>query len=239
MESPRPPKSVPRSAPKLRRSESPAKARPSLEIVILAGGLSRRMGRDKASMRLGRASILTHVRRAAGRVGVPVRILRHDRVPRCGPLGGVYTALRATCHTAVMFLACDTPFLPPEIPDRVRRSLRTNDRAVFTEDQEGRLGMPFLLRKETLNEVAALLETGDFSLRSLAVRLGARRWKVPAALADGLFNVNTPADWEEARRRWRDGQRAAGATPLRPRSRRVAGPVTPPAIHPAPGPPRR
>lgn len=64
-----------------------------VEVVILAGGLSTRMGRDKAGVRLGRRTLLGHVRLAAAETGWPVRVIRKDLVERCGPLGGVLTGM--------------------------------------------------------------------------------------------------------------------------------------------------
>src|SRR5215213_7030364 len=80
-----------------------------LEICILAGGLSSRMGRDKSKLRLGGKTLLSHVRKTAGTLDLPVRVVRRDLVPRCGPMGGIYTALKTTSAEAVLFLACDMP----------------------------------------------------------------------------------------------------------------------------------
>ena len=54
------------------------------------------MGRDKSLVQLGRRTLLQHVRTAARSLGVPVRVIRRDSVPRCGPLGGIYTGLKRT-----------------------------------------------------------------------------------------------------------------------------------------------
>ena len=91
----------------------------AIEACILAGGLSSRMGTDKARLRLGRKTLLGHVRAAARAAGLPLRVIRRDIVPRCGPLGGVYTALRSTRAEAVMFLSCDMPFVTGELLQRL------------------------------------------------------------------------------------------------------------------------
>ena len=86
-----------------------------LEVCILAGGLSSRMGRDKARLRLNGRTLLAQVRDAAQTLGCPVRVIRRDLVTRCGPLGGVFTALKTSRAEAVLFLACDMPFVSPEL----------------------------------------------------------------------------------------------------------------------------
>src|SRR5438034_10314023 len=96
------------------------------EICILAGGRSRRMGRDKTRLRLGSKTMLGHVRAAARATGFPVRIIRRDTLPprrgpsalaglRHGPLAGIYTALKTTQGEFVLFLAADMPFISPKL----------------------------------------------------------------------------------------------------------------------------
>src|ERR1051325_7409960 len=97
----------------------PAKAnthqKDTLEICILAGGLSSRMGRDKSRLRLGRLTFLDRIDRAASAMGFPVRIIRDDLVPGCGPIGGIYTALSTTTAESLLFIPCDMPFLTSEL----------------------------------------------------------------------------------------------------------------------------
>src|SRR2546430_17716334 len=88
-----------------------SRSQPSIEICLLAGGQSRRMGRDKSRLKLGRRTLLGHIRAEAKTLGLPVRVIRRDLVPRCGPLGGIYTALKSTRADGVLFLACDMPFV--------------------------------------------------------------------------------------------------------------------------------
>ena len=80
-------------------------------ICILAGGLSRRMGRNKASVRVGRLTLLQRVRKTAAELRLPIRVIRRDLVPRCGPLGGIYTGLITSRAAAELFVACDMPFI--------------------------------------------------------------------------------------------------------------------------------
>ncbi|MCX7622830.1 MAG: molybdenum cofactor guanylyltransferase [Thermomicrobium sp.] len=96
-------------------------------IALLAGGQSRRMGRDKALLDfLGEPLLARVIRRvrpltddlfvvatdrpAYASFGVPVV---PDRVPGCGPLGGIYTALVQARHEYCVVLSCDLPFVSP------------------------------------------------------------------------------------------------------------------------------
>ena len=96
-------------------------------VCILAGGLSQRMGRDKSRLRLGSHTLISHIRATLKDSGWPVRVLRRDVVDRCGPLGGIYTALCTTRAEVVIFLACDMPFVSVVWLQRLRRGLRKKD----------------------------------------------------------------------------------------------------------------
>jgi molybdopterin-guanine dinucleotide biosynthesis protein A len=163
------------------------------EICILAGGLSLRMGRDKAGLRWRGKSLLQHVRDAALQTAWPVRVIRRDLVPRCGPLGGICTALRTTRHEMVLFLACDMPFITREF---IARFLEL-ERPAFAQGAH-RAGFPILLPRSALRLVEAQIAARRYSLQSLASRCRGRKALAPADEHE-LFNVNTPQDWKFAR----------------------------------------
>src|SRR4030043_1019478 len=100
-----------------------------LSLVIQAGGESRRMGRDKALLPfLGQPLILRLLSRLAG-LASEVLVTSNqpesyrflgltpipDRLPGCGALGGLYTALSAATYPYVAVVACDIPFASLEI----------------------------------------------------------------------------------------------------------------------------
>src|SRR5262245_43362054 len=95
--------------------------------AILAGGRASRFGgRDKSALRVGGRPILDRQLaelesvsddimlvvgdRAPGPIPAGLRVV-HDRVPGCGPLGGLDAALAAAHHAAVVLVACDMPFV--------------------------------------------------------------------------------------------------------------------------------
>ena len=95
--------------------------------LLLAGGQSRRMQRDKAALeyagepQLARAARL--LRPLVSKLFVSVRAGQEldaqrsafepiaDRLPDLGPLGGIHAALHAHTQAAWLVLACDLPFL--------------------------------------------------------------------------------------------------------------------------------
>ena len=101
--------------------------------IILAGGRSTRLGRDKASEPLLGVSLLQRVVsrveglageivvvRAAGQAlpdietSASLRVVE-DVYPDSGPLGGIYTGLSAITTARALSVGCDMPLLQPEL----------------------------------------------------------------------------------------------------------------------------
>ena len=172
----------------------------NLEVCILAGGLSTRMGRDKARLKLGGVTMLARIKAVAAETfgaRVFVRVIRKDCVRRCGPLGGIVTALRTSKARAVLFLACDMPLVTPALLKRLARASHDGVRAVFVS-QNARVGFPLLLPVKVLPRIEAQLAAKQFSLHALARSLRAHHSTLPA-WSRALFNVNTPEDAARAR----------------------------------------
>ena len=169
----------------------------SIETVILAGGLSRRMGKEKARLRLGRRTLLGHARALATAMGLPCRVLRVDRLPGLGPLGGIETALRRTKADRILFLSCDMPFLQPGL---VEQLLAMDAPAAFTAAR-AKVGFPFCLSREILPKVETQLAAGQLSLQAFARKIHARHLRVLKADWPQLDNLNTPAELAAARAR--------------------------------------
>ena len=93
--------------------------------LILAGGLSTRMGTDKAQLRRNQQTMLEYTQSllhsldlamfiSGGESGLP------DRVPQAGPLGGIYTVtqqcqLDAPLFDALLIVPVDMPLLTAEL----------------------------------------------------------------------------------------------------------------------------
>jgi molybdopterin-guanine dinucleotide biosynthesis protein A len=174
---------------------------PSIEICILAGGLSQRMGRDKSRLRLGPTTILGHIRKTARATGLPVRVIRRDSVPKCGPLGGIYTALKTTKSDAVLFLACDMPLVSTGLLQLLLRQIgaASTPLSPLFVGSRGRAGFPFMLPRQAIQTVDRQIQTGALSLQALAKLLRANTLELVNPWSQQLVNVNTPKDWAALR----------------------------------------
>jgi molybdopterin-guanine dinucleotide biosynthesis protein A len=168
------------------------------ETAILAGGLSTRMGVDKSRVLLARRRMLSIIRETASQLGVPVRVIRKDALPRCGPLGGIMTALSTTRAQAVLFLACDMPLVSTALLRRLLRASRSGACPVFSVQQK-RIGFPLVLPRAGLVCIDAQIARRAFSVQGLAEALKAKAVRV-ASNSPELLNVNTPGEKIEAER---------------------------------------
>lgn len=98
-------------------------------IAILAGGKSRRMGRDKAFVEFAGAPMIQRVVFAVSQCSARALIIsnepgKHSRfglpvypdiIPGMGPLSGLHAAFTVTGAARVMIAPCDSPFLSPAI----------------------------------------------------------------------------------------------------------------------------
>jgi molybdopterin-guanine dinucleotide biosynthesis protein A len=100
-----------------------------VSAAVMAGGKSRRMGRDKAWLDLGDGRpivqrVIDVLREVADEVFLVANDERFatlglrvvpDRFPEGGALGGIATGVGAATHDRVLVAACDMPFLRPEV----------------------------------------------------------------------------------------------------------------------------
>jgi molybdopterin-guanine dinucleotide biosynthesis protein A len=152
-------------------------------LILLTGGRSRRMGRDKATMEVeGRPLGLRPVEAlgpmvaevvVAGRPlpGLEARVVA-DPVAGAGPLAGVVAGLRALRTPLAVAVACDMPSLVPAVVGMLLDRLRADPALVGAccEGAQGIEPLPLALRAAAEAPMRAALERGE---RALRVALGA------------------------------------------------------------------
>jgi molybdopterin-guanine dinucleotide biosynthesis protein A len=101
----------------------------AVSAAVMAGGKSRRMGRDKAWLDVGDGRpivqrVIDVMREVADEVFIVANDDRYaalglrvvpDRFPDGGVLGGIATGVGAATHDRVLVVACDMPFLRAEV----------------------------------------------------------------------------------------------------------------------------
>ena len=179
---------------------------------VLAGGLSSRMGRDKALLEWDGATLLRRtydllasVCGVATVVGPAERYsslnlpLIADLRVGCGPLGGLEAALTDCNGKAewAFMVACDMPALETAALQQLveQARLHAGSQAILPLSPSGRPEpLCALYRPEALPVVRKQLDTGDFKLMHAIDALPAHRLQLDHPRH--FLNINQPEDWE-------------------------------------------
>ena len=188
--------------------------------IVLAGGRSRRLGRDKAVEPLGGKPLLRRVAdrlsdvvdetvvvvadaEQAERLPLPdsTRVVV-DAYPDCGSLGGIFTGLSAALGDWGLVVACDMPFLDRRLLRHILDRRAKHDAVVPVLD-----GRPepthAAYSKACLPPIERRLRAGELKIAGFFDDVRVRL--VPEAEIDEIdpdrlsfLNVNTPDDLERA-----------------------------------------
>ncbi|MBI3681478.1 MAG: molybdenum cofactor guanylyltransferase [Acidobacteria bacterium] len=175
---------------------------------VLAGGLSSRMGQDKALLPFRGSTLLEcvaqTVRQAAGNVTVVGPAQRYsflglplieDRLAGLGPLSGIHSALSDSKAEWNLVTACDMPNLTPEFLCWLLEEAERRDSSVLMPVSLSGFPEPLcaVYRRTCLACAEEALAEGRLKITDAFSRL--RIELVPAGPASLLASANTPEDW--------------------------------------------
>ncbi|MCL1828477.1 MAG: molybdenum cofactor guanylyltransferase [Oscillospiraceae bacterium] len=180
--------------------------------MILIGGNSRRMGRDKALLPFEGGtfiSSLTERYKTLGNVAVSVDIAGRfdcegavelvDKFPGKGPLNGLYSAFSETDEEYVFLTATDIPFGDAGLAEYLAHGLNGYDACVIRRANGYVEPLFAAYSRSCFNEVRDFLTHDKRAARELLEALNVRyidesllcRWDINKI----LLNVNTPEDY--------------------------------------------
>ncbi len=194
--------------------------------VVLCGGESRRMGADKADLKVGDRALVDHTITTLEGVCHEV-VLACGAEPRYeerslrlvldsdggrGPLEGIAASLEATGAEWAAVLACDLPRVLPEVPEAllVRAQSEQLDACLF-QSRRGREPLIAVYRRSSLPAMREALAEGLRRVDSFhgfagvggaPLKIGSLREAELSSRArsvDVAHNLNTPADLAKER----------------------------------------
>src|SRR6267378_1139745 len=199
-------------------------ASPKVAGYVLAGGGSTRFGRDKALAEVGGMPMIARMTELLRSVTTQVKIVAvpskyaafgaeivEDRWPGEGPLGGIITALEDSAQSASrpewnLIVSCDMPFLTQDwLQFLANRAAKSKAQVVFPHSASG----PEPLCACWQTSAAAKLRSGfERGVRKVTEGIALLRaevldeqdWKRFDSAGRLFWNMNTAADYEEARR---------------------------------------
>src|ERR1700682_4873568 len=177
-------------------------------LLVLAGGVSRRMGRPKAWLKVGDTSLLRYVvdrlapTFSEGMVSfaepeqleepVPYRIV-FDRKRSTGPLAGLEAGLVAAHNEVIFAVACDMPYVTQEVVQIAVAAARGCDAAIPRVDGR-REPVCGAYKRTALPFIPGALNSGRLKTADIAGELDVT-WL--EGLDPGAFrSLNTPEDLE-------------------------------------------
>ena len=181
-------------------------------LVILAGGLSRRMGRDKAGLPAGDGTLIQHLARrlapvvdetivagGSGRHDLRGVTTVDDRYPGLGPLAGIHAGLLVARSPLVWVVGCDLPDVDPGLAALLCGLAGDVDAVVPRIDSEPQ-GVCAVYDRALAPRIDGLLAAGE---RRVKMLLGASnvRYVTPGELRAvdpelrSFRNINTPAEY--------------------------------------------
>jgi molybdopterin-guanine dinucleotide biosynthesis protein A len=185
-----------------------------IEAFILAGGASRRMGTDKSQLLIENEPLVQRVRNTLATVVTRVRIVGSrsnddpdvvpDVYPLWGALGGLHGALAACNSPWAIVVACDLPFITPDLLLQLINLRNQHDAVVPIQADDRPQPLCALYRVDPcLQRAMELIETGRRRPLDL-LEVVHTRWVSFAELehlehSENFFvNINTPEDYYEA-----------------------------------------
>ena len=193
---------------------------PDITGIILGGGKSRRMGRDKRRLRFDGEAFLDETCELMNSLfdevlvvtaeedydcsHLPVRLVT-DKIPNKGSLGGLYTGLMEAKNSLTFVVACDMPFLNKESIALV--CLESRSDAVVVKLSTGMQPLHARYSKNCISLIEQMIYEGDLKIQNLLNRSELSVEIIQESLFDDIdphrqsfMNINTPADLEFARK---------------------------------------
>ncbi len=192
--------------------------------VVLAGGKSRRMGKDKRYLHWQGLNLLDSVCGVMNdlfediivvtampdyKMGSSAPRLVTDEIPGKGSMGGLFSGLRHSLNSSCFVVACDMPYLNPEVIAKICQSPPAD--IVVVKLLQGFQPLHARYSKQCIPLLEEMIQANKLKIQDLITDC-----RISACILDethfsdidphlrSFINVNTPADWEFARKAQRN-----------------------------------
>ena len=181
--------------------------------IILAGGKSSRMGRDKGLLIWQDKSVVEHAIQLTKQFCQETIIITKDKnylhfgvpvfpdcIPDKGPAGGIYTGLLHSNSAYNLVIACDMPLITIELLQFLQIQNSINDDALVPVYQGNPQPLCAIYAKKCLKKLENFLRKDMLKMNEILKLLNTKYVTVPENLVHSkyqlFYNVNTPEEFE-------------------------------------------
>jgi len=185
---------------------------PEITGIILAGGKSQRMGRNKAFIRVNGKSIIERTVNILKTIFTNIIIVTNspeeyqgfdaiittDIIPGKGSLGGLYTGLKISPSLYSFVVACDMPFLNKEVIEYLI-SQKGDFEVIVPEINSEFQPLHAIYSKECIKYIEELVQKNDLKIINFYPKIRVKKILKKELLKydpelRSFYNVNYPED---------------------------------------------
>tara|TARA_Y100000590_G_scaffold431215_1_gene545747 strand:+ start:399 stop:1010 length:612 start_codon:yes stop_codon:yes gene_type:complete len=185
--------------------------------VVLAGGKSKRFGKDKANVKLGNKTLIQHTLDKIKSKFSKIIVVSNTEVVKdytivkdcingqLGPLVGVLSAMKWIkknnySYEWIITFPCDTPFFSISIIDRfINAAKLKNSFLYFVKSEDKRHNIFGLWSLKLVNTLEEDINKNEYrKVEKWANKIGVKTINVTYEKMDPFFNINTKEELAEA-----------------------------------------
>ena len=190
--------------------------------VVLAGGKSKRFGKDKNHIKLGDKTLLEHVLfKISNKFREILIVSSHNQeikklenvtvIPDCfddfGPLAGVLSSMKWVKENQkhykwIATFPSDTPFFETSIIEEYKKRIKINNSLLYFVKSNNKRHNIFGLWSINLMEILEkdLIKNNFRKVEEWANKIGVKTIDIKISKFDPFFNINTKEDFDEAKK---------------------------------------
>ena len=181
--------------------------------IIVAGGRSSRIGVDKALLKVGGSTMIERIisvlQQVAGHVLISAGNGKYsftgyshveDKFADIGPIGGIYSALKASSTPINIVVSCDLPFLSVDLLDYLLQNSLENELIIPVHNNFYE-PLCAVYNVSLLPVIEQQINDGDYKLINLITKTDSKLLPITSDLPfykPNVFNnINSIADYEQ------------------------------------------
>ena len=179
--------------------------------ILLAGGMSRRMGKEKGHLRIGNALLYQYPLRVLEKLCDEVLISTCDtsfsetgqrcicdEVKGIGPLGGIYSCLKHSSNELNLVLSYDMPMVSEALFTTLVNSREDYDLVLPALNGERPEPLCGLYMRKLIEELKEMIDAQDYAVRHLSLNCHSKLLTVSREMScwhkDLFLNINSKED---------------------------------------------